>query len=161
MRSPLTKLVLFVLSAMFVAPQTIFAATGPKPRAADCNLARKSYDNPFSDHSGWSMRRYEWHAFYAGLSTLTAYGIHKTTKLPTWASAAIATVGLGLVPHIRGGLIKHDYPVNALDWSFDVLNRAAPAFIVLGKSGNNWESKTIAATSFVGGYFALACYSSP
>ena len=127
----------------------------------DCNLARRAYDNPFSDSRGWSMRRYQWHGFYAGLSTLAAYGIHKSTRLPAWASAAIASVGIGLVPHIRGGLIKRDYPVNALDWSFDALNRSAPSFFVLGGRGNNWQSKTIAATSFVGGYLALACYSSP
>lgn len=131
------------------------------PRGPDCNLARRAYDNPFSDSRGWSMRRYEWHGFYAGLSTLAAYGIHKTTRLPAWASAAIASVGIGLVPHIRGGLIKRDYPVNALDWSFDALNRSAPSFVVLGNYGNKWQSKAIAATSFVGGYLALACYSSP
>jgi len=129
--------------------------------AADCRLARQAYDNPFSDSRGWSMRRYQWHAFYAGLSTAAAYGIHKTTRLPKWASAAIATVGIGLVPHIRGGLIKRDYPVHVLDWSFDVMNRSAPAFFVLGQSGNNWKSRTLAATTFVGGYLALACYSSP
>ncbi len=107
------------------------------------------------------MRRYEWHAFYAGLSTLTAYGIHKTTKLPRWASAAIATVGIGLVPHIRGGLIKRDYPVHALDWGFDILNRGAPAFLVMGQAGNSWQSRALAATAYIGGYAALACYSSP
>jgi hypothetical protein len=127
----------------------------------DCNLARPAYDNPFSDSRGWTMRRYEWHAFYAGLSTLTAYGIHKTTKLPAWASATIATVGIGLLPHIRGGLIKHEYGVNALDWGFDVLDRGAPALLVLGRSGHTWQSKTLAATTLVAGYFALACYSSP
>jgi hypothetical protein len=124
-------------------------------------LARRAYDNPFSDSRGWEMRRYQWHAFYAGLSTLTAYGIHRTTKLPTWASAAVATVGIGVLPHIRGGLIKRDYKVNALDWGFDVFNRGAPTILVVGQSGNNWQSKTLAATTFVGGYFALACYSSP
>ena len=129
--------------------------------AADCRLARRAYDNPFSDSRGWSMRRYQWHAFYAGLSTAAAYGIHKTTKLPKWASAAIATVGIGLVPHIRSGLIMHEYPVHALDWGFDVLNRGAPTFLVLGESGDNWKSRTLAATTFVGGYLALACYSSP
>jgi hypothetical protein len=124
-------------------------------------LARRAYDNPFSDSRGWSMRRYQWHAFYAGLSTLTAYGIHKTTKLPAWASAAVATVGIGLLPHIRGGLIKHDYKVNPLDWGFDMFNRGAPTILLVGQSGNTWQSRTLAATTLVGGYFALACYSSP
>ena len=107
------------------------------------------------------MRRYQWHGFYAGLSTLTAYGIHKTTKLPSWASAAIATVGIGLIPHIRSGLVKHEYKVDARDWAFDVFNRAAPAILLVGRSGKTWQSNTLAATTFVGGYFALACYASP
>jgi len=152
----------WLMLAMFIVPAAVSAAqTTTTPPAPDCNLARRAYDNPFSDSQGWSMRRYQWHAFYAGLSTLTAYGIHKTTKLPPWASAAVATVGIGLLPHIRGGLIKHDYKVNTLDWGFDVFNRGAPTILVVGQSGNNWQSKTLAATTFVGGYFALACYSSP
>jgi len=51
--------------------------------------------------------------------------------------------------------------VNALDWSFDALNRSAPSFLVLGRYENKWQSKAAAATAFVGGYLALACYSSP
>jgi len=58
------------------ATQPATSALGP-----DCSLARRAYDNPFSDSRGWSMRRYQWHGFYAGLSTLAAYGIHKTTIL--------------------------------------------------------------------------------
>ena len=150
-----------LLATLALVSATHAAQSQTTHSASDCRLARRAYDNPFSDSRGWSMRRYEWHAFYAGLSTLTAYGIHKTTKLPSWASAAIATVGIGLVPHIRGGLIRRDYAINALDWSFDVVNRGAPAFVALGQSGKSWESKTLAATAFVGSYLALACYSSP
>ena len=60
-------------------------------------------------------------------------------------------------------LLPHDLlPKSTVyDYSFDALNRSAPSFFVLGGRGNNWQSKTIAATSFVGGYLALACYSSP
>ena len=71
-----------------------------------------------------------------------------TSPIPTDAMAALAHAGSLVV-------------LNALDWSFDALNRSAPSFFVLGGRGNNWQSKTIAATSFVGGYLALACYSSP
>jgi hypothetical protein len=127
----------------------------------DCSLAAKRYDNPFSDSHGWTMRRYEWHAFYFGLSTIAAEGIHRVTKLPRWASATIATVGIGVIPHIRGGIIKRQYPIAPLDWAFDGVNRAAPLIIWTGASGKTWQSRTLAATTIASSYFALACYASP
>ena len=151
----------FLLACVALPFTTLVAQTSTSSARRDCNLARRAYDNPLSDSRGWTMRRYEWHAFYAGLSTLTAYGIHKTTKLPRWASATIATVGIGLIPHIRGGLIKHEYPVDLRDWAFDLFDRGAPAILLVGRSDNTWQSNALAATAFVGGYAALACYSSP
>jgi hypothetical protein len=129
--------------------------------APDCALADRRFDNPFSDRAGWTMRRYQWHAFYFGLSSLAAEGIHRTTKLPRWASATIATIGIGVVPHIRGGIIKREYPINPLDWTFDAVNRAAPLIIWTGASGNSWQSRTLAVTTIVSSYAALACYASP
>lgn len=151
----------FLLAFLALPCATLAAQTSSKVPPRDCNLARRAYDNPLSDSQGWTMRRYEWHAFYAGVSTLTAYGIHKTTKLPRWASATIATVGIGLIPHIRGGLLKHQYPVDLRDWAFDLFDRGAPAFLLVGRADNTWRSNALAATAFVGGYAALACYSSP
>ena len=148
---------LFVLAVLAFPLASTMAQSAPR----DCNLARRAYDNPFSDRSGWTMRRYQWHGFYAGLSTLTAYGIHKTTKLPRWASATIATVGVGLIPHIRSSLVKHQYDVDTRDWAFDLFNRGAPAVLLVGRSGNSWQSNSLAAAGFVGGYLALACYASP
>jgi len=107
------------------------------------------------------MRRYQWHAFYAALSTATAEVIHRTTHLPRWASAVTATVGLGLVPHIRGGLFDRRYPINPADWGFDLFDRAAPIFVWSGASGGTVRSQTLAATPFLVGYAALACYASP
>jgi len=127
----------------------------------DCNLAEKRYDNPFADHSGWRMRRYQWHAFYAVASIATAEGIHRATRLPRWASAVTATVALGLIPHIRNGLVLRRYPINTLDWGFDLFNRAAPIFVWSGRQSDDWKARTLAATGYVAGYAALACYSSP
>jgi hypothetical protein len=107
------------------------------------------------------MRRYQWHAFYATLSTATAEVIHRTTHLPRWASAVTATVGLGLVPHIRGGLLDRRYPIDPADWGFDLFDRAAPIFVWSGVSGGTLRSQTVAATTFLVGYAALACYASP
>src|SRR5690242_9535540 len=83
-----------LLSSLAVAP---LPAQSQRHRA-DCNLAERRYDNPFADHSGWSMRRYEWHAFYATGSIVTAEAVHRTTGLPRWASAVTATVALGILP---------------------------------------------------------------
>lgn len=130
-------------------------------RRSDCNLAEKRFDNPFADHSGWSMRRYEWHAFYATASTATAEGIHRVTHLPRWASALTATVALGIIPHVRSGLLVRRYPVNPPDWGFDLFNRAAPLFVWSGLKGGTVRSEVVSATTYVAGYAALACYASP
>jgi hypothetical protein len=107
------------------------------------------------------MRRYQWHAFYAAMSTGASEAIHRTTHLPRWASALTATVGLGLVPHIRSGLVGRRYPFNPADWGFDLFDRAAPMFVWSGVSGGTWQSPTVAATTYFAGYAALACYASP
>lgn len=128
---------------------------------ADCNLAERRYDNPFADHSGWSMRRYQWHAFYATSSIVASEGIHRATHLPRWASAVTATVALGILPHIRSGLMLRRYPINARDWSFDLFTRAAPIFVWSATRGASWESQTVVAIAYAAGYAALACYASP
>jgi hypothetical protein len=132
------------------------------PTVRNCALGDKAYDNPFSDHAGWTMRRYEWHLFYAGLTSGVAYGIHKVTKLPPWASATIATVGIGLVPHIRG-YARKEYGINAGDWAFDLWTRGAPALAVAGGVGDigTTRSRILAGTTYLAGYAALACYASP
>jgi hypothetical protein len=132
------------------------------PTVRNCNLAEQAYDNPFSDGSGWTMRRYQWHIFYAGLTSGAAYGIHKVTHLPPWASAAIATVGIGLVPHIRGYANK-TYGINVGDWTFDLWTRGAPALAVAGGVGDvgSTRSRILAGTTYLAGYAALACYASP
>src|SRR5437868_10836757 len=110
-----------LMSAFLASTLTVSVLPAQSPRrAVDCNLAERRYDNPFADHSGWSMRRYEWHAFYATSSIIAAEGIHRATHLPRWASAVTATIALGILPHIRSGLMLKRYPINAKDWSFDL-----------------------------------------
>jgi len=149
--------ILLLSSLVVVAP----SSAQSHRRRADCNLAERRYDNPFADHSGWSMRRYEWHAFYATGSIVTAEAVHRAIGLPRWASAVTATVALGILPHVRSGLMLRRYPVNARDWSFDLFTRAAPIFVWSGLRGANWESQTLTATTYAAGYAVLACYASP
>jgi hypothetical protein len=78
--------------ALFSAAHVTHAQTGST--AADCRLARSAYENPFSDSRGWSMRRYQWHAFYAGPRPPRRTEL-QDDKNPKGASAAIATVGIG------------------------------------------------------------------
>ena len=129
-------------------------------RPRDCNLARRAYDDPFTDSRGWHMRRYQWHAFYAGLSVATAEAIHRTTRMPRWASAATATVAIGLVPHVRG-VIRRRYPFDARDWAFDVVDRSAPLFVWRVSAPQSWTSRTVTAAGYAGSYLSLACYASP
>jgi hypothetical protein len=161
-RTPLAKRFRHVTLAFSLSVVAASTASAQRPRhGPDCNLAERRYDNPFADHSGWSMRRYQWHAFYAGMSTAAAEAIHRTTHLPRWASAVTATVGIGLIPHIRSGLVAKRYPFNPADWGFDLFDRAAPIFVWSGMSGGTWPSRTVAATTYLAGYAALACYASP
>lgn len=106
------------------------------------------------------MRRYQWHAFYAGLSVATAEAIHRTTHMPRWASAATATVAIGLVPHVRG-VIRRRYPFDARDWAFDLVDRSAPLFVWRESAPQSWESRTVTAAAYAGAYLSLACYASP
>src|SRR4051812_6140856 len=53
-----TTFVASLLLAGLISPRVSFAATRSaesptRSPAPDCNLARKAYDNPFSDNSGW------------------------------------------------------------------------------------------------------------
>jgi hypothetical protein len=126
----------------------------------DCNLARKAYDDPFSDSHGWHMRRYEWHAFYAGLSVAAAEALHRTTHMPRWASATTATIAIGLLPHVRG-VIRHRYPFRGADWAFDLVNRSAPLVVWRESLDRSWTQRAGTAAGYVGSYLALACYASP
>ena len=56
----LTFLVLIPIVFGAFAPVTL-TAQAARPQI-DCNLAERRFDNPLGDNTGWSMRRYEWHA---------------------------------------------------------------------------------------------------
>jgi hypothetical protein len=123
------------------------------------NFAAKRWDNPFGK-GGWEMRRYEWHAFYATSATLCAEFVHRSTGLRRGPSAISCTIGMGLIPHVVG-VSRNEYPFNARDWTFDLVNRAAPVILWTGVSGRSWQSKTLAFTTFVAAYFATAPFASP
>jgi len=139
---------------------TARVAHAQQARPRDCNLARQAYDDPFADSRGWHMRRYQWHTFYAGLSVATAEVIHRTTHMPRWASAATATVAIGLVPHVRG-VIRHRYPFDARDWAFDLVNRSAPLFVWRATRPQPWTSRAATTAGYAASYLSLACYASP
>jgi hypothetical protein len=156
-----TALVLFLL-LVCVAPiraQSVRFVNQPP----DCDLARKAYDNPFSDSHGFVLRRYQWHAFYAALSTGSAEALHRITGWPRWSTALITSVGIGVVPHLRQTVMAADghRTINARDWAFDAFIRSAPLILRTGRSARSWQSKTLVATRFVGGYLTLACFASP
>lgn len=132
---------------------------------ANCNLAERKFDNPFSDTKGYVQPRIAWHAEYAVASMGIAYAVHRITHLPGWASAAAATVAIGVVPHVRSVLIQRRYPINPGDLAFDFWDRATPAFWVIGHRDDStrtvWKNHGIATGTWLLGYAALACYASP
>jgi hypothetical protein len=127
------------------------------PPTRDCRLTRSAYDNPFSDGSGYWQPRIAWHAEYAALSLAVAYTIHRVTHLPPMWSAAVTTLGLGLLPHIRGSLINDTYPVHSMDWAFDVWNRGTPFVWAVGRD----RGYTKPALVWLAGYAGLACWAEP
>lgn len=152
---------LWVLAAPLAAQG--LKITQPAP---DCALARKTFDNPFSDSKGWVMRRYEWHTFYVSLSGVTALALRHAPFAPSWlrgriGSGAVTAVGLGIVPHVRSVLIQRRYPIDPLDLAFDLWDKSGTLVGGLGASGATWQSRTLAATTWAGGYLALMCYASP
>lgn len=130
---------------------------------ADCNLARKAYDNPFSDSHGFIMRRYQWHLFFAALSTGSAEALHQVTGWPRWSTALITSVGLGVVPHLRQTVMASGghRMIDAKDWMFDGLIRSAPLILRTGTGRGSRQANALAAAGFIGGYLSLACYASP
>lgn len=153
-----------VLSSLLVAMVCCVAAPARSQtlRAVghhpDCALARPMYDNPLP-RTGWVMRRYEWHVGYALTTGAVAYGVHRFTSLPGWMSAAGAVVVIGIVPHVTGW-IRGSYPIDLRDWGFDLWNRSLPLWVLLGR-GRDRTTQALAASTYVAGYFALACYASP
>jgi hypothetical protein len=123
----------------------------------DCNIFEKKFDNPFSDHSGWVMRRYQWHTMYPILTSGLAYGINRVIHKPK-VSAFIATLATGLAPHIRGS-IKELYTINPLDWAYDLENRSLPAWYAT--AGDNIPSRGKAIAEYLALDFSLVCWSSP
>lgn len=147
-----------------LAALLLLVATAPlnaqgAPSRRDCNLARVAWDNPLGS-GGWYMRRWEWHVTYAATSLIASEALHRTTHIPRLASAIATTIALGLLPHVVG-LARHSYPFNPGDVGFDALNRGLSLVVWTGSSGATWQSKTLAITTFVSAYAALACYASP
>ena len=148
---------LLALSALaLLATSVAEAQPGTNHRPPDCDLAERRWDSPFSYGGGWMARRYEWHASTAALSTLGSEGLHRTTHLPRWSTAIV----VAFAPHIIGRLGGR-YRVNWRDWAFDAFTRAAPTILWTTAAHRDWPTRTLALTTFAGGYLAGACYASP
>jgi hypothetical protein len=121
-----------------------------------------AFDNYIGDgHAGgFTLPRYQHHLIGAGLSTAAAIGLHKITRLPTWAAATVAVVGVGLVPHVRG-YMRGTYDINLSDWIADGWIRSAPAWYAIGHGGHSTSSHVLSATTYLAGYAAVACWASP
>ena len=144
---------------LIVVLALIVIALASRVGAQDYNFAAKRWDNPLG-RGGWEMRRYEWHVFYASTATAGAEFLHRSTGLSRGLSALTVSLGMGLVPHVVG-VTRNRYPFDGRDWAFDLVNRSAPLILWTGTSGKSWQSKTLACTTIIAAYFALAPYASP
>lgn len=146
-----------VVALLLVLTSASAMAQGDSSRR-DCNLARRAYDNPLPG-VGFVLRRWQWHATYALTSVAAAELLHQV-GMPRSAAAVAATLAIGLMPHAIG-IATHQYRFNLSDVVFDLVDRSAPLVLWVGSSGNTWQSKTLALTTFASAYGALACYASP
>jgi hypothetical protein len=135
--------------------QSYFIRREPRLRVEQatprCRPLEQRFDNPLSDTRGWNMPAVAWWTLYPVVTSGAAYGIHKITRLPPKASAVIAAVAIGLVPHLRG-YSRGAYPINPGDWTFDAVNRALPVFAMSERRG------VVAWTASVA---VLSCFASP
>ncbi len=92
----------------------------------NCHVLAPRFDNPLSDTKGFTQRALYWDAEYAALSVVTAKALHRWTPLPSWAIAAVPSIGFGLAPHVRGYL-RGSYPIS-LHWLQVAWDRSLPAF---------------------------------
>lgn len=152
----LALLALGALSFAFCTEATAqgLKVTQPPP---DCNLGRRAFDNPFSDTKGYWQPRVLWHAEYAVGTAALSWGIHKVTRLPKWASATIAAVGVGVVPHFRSVILQRRYPINPGDIAFDAVNRGTPYVFVSSQPRGVWTAFGV----WLATDMALSCFASP
>jgi hypothetical protein len=137
------------------APPDLLAAQAP-----DCHLARRAFDNPFSDRGGMYLPRYQWHIARAAGTGLVGEGLHRITRLPRWASYAIAGVGIGVIPHVRG-VVMRTYAFNLRDWSFDAFLSSTPLLALETWADSSWRTRAFGTTTVIAGYLAGACYAQP
>lgn len=121
---------------------------------ADCNVFESKFDNPFSDTRGWEMRRVYWHLGYAVASDFIANEIHDRLHVPLKVATIGTALGIGLIPHIRSGIIRRDNPINPMDWVFDLNNRSLPIYL-------DQSSKVLGISEYLVSYGATMCWSSP
>lgn len=153
--------VVFLILVCAITPRLAHAQLRFEKGRCDWNLQRRAFDNYIGDgHAGgFTVPRWQHHVIGASLSTGAAVGLRKL-GLPKWAAATVAVVGVGIVPHVRG-YVHGRYDINALDWIADGWIRSAPAWYVIGHDGHSKTSHALAATTYLAGYGAVACWASP
>lgn len=129
-------------------------------RRPNCNPLAKAFDPVWIHGEGWTMPRGLWHAMYPTANYGIARGLtalHVNRKV----AAVGATIGLGLIPHLRQAALglKHGqvYELNAPDWIYDLWNRSLPSWALL--SGHSTTKRDVAI--WAAGDVALSCFARP
>lgn len=146
--------ILFLMTSNEIQAQSIkFHIDKP-----NCNPLSKRYDNPLIG-VGWTMPRVGWHVLYPAVTLGIAEGIEYVSR--DKVSPLVSTIGaillVGLMPHIRGGIIRREYPIDILDWTSKLWNRSLPVWDHLSERNRSRRD----LLTYLGGDLALSCFSHP
>lgn len=129
-------------------------------RHPNCNPLAQAFDPVWIHGEGWTMPRIGWHVMYPTANYAIAKGLTKL-GVNKKVAAVGATIGLGLIPHIRQAALglKHGnvYELNAPDWIFDLWNRSLPSWALLSDRKNTKRDIAVWAA----GDIALSCFARP
>lgn len=159
---PLAVALSFALASILPAQQTLAQLGNVRvvAHAPMCNPFARRFDPVWVNGWGWTMPRVGWHALYPTVTYGLARGLH-AMGVNAKVAAIGASVGVGLVPHLRQASLglKHGsvYELNAPDWIFDLWNRSLPSVAMLSTRQHTTRDLAIYAV----GDLTLSCFASP
>jgi hypothetical protein len=87
-----------------------------------------AFSRPMED-MGVVWRRYQWHAAKAAASTAVTFTLREGLHVRPRRAAIVATLLVGVVPHVVG-VLRCAYPYDPADWTADAVIASVPVFFV-------------------------------
>lgn len=153
-----------LVALLYVAAAICFGAAAlgaQSSRAPDCNLGERRFESFLSTGTkgGFVARRWQLQAMRIGVTVPTDILAHVVFRTRAVPSAAIGQVFVGEAPHALQ--VAEGRTVDPRDAVADAFFASIPLIAAIGWSARGWQSKVLAATTILGGYFAAACWASP